>query len=85
LQVPSSYAPRMKSKRPGNPTWGKAQPLSLTAMPTSFDQFVKSLGLSPHEYIDSRPLKEWVQKNRNSKFVPVELLQTWGISVKSEV
>ena len=75
----------MKSKRPGNPTWGKAQPLSLVATPTSFDQIVKSLGLTPDEWIHSRPLKEWVQKNRNSKFVQVDLLQTWGITVKSEV
>ena len=25
------------------------------------------------------------QKNKNSKFVPVELLQTWGMTVKAEI
>ncbi|HET9696471.1 MAG TPA: hypothetical protein VFP40_06355 [Terriglobales bacterium] len=75
----------MKTKRPGNPNWGKAQVSTVPVIPTSFEQVVKALGISPHEYHESAQLKDWVSKNKNSKFVPVELLQTWGMTVKAEI
>jgi hypothetical protein len=75
----------MKTKRPGNPNWGKATASSIPILPTSFEQVVKALGIAPHEYHESAQLKDWVAKNKNNKFVPVELLQTWGMTVKAEI
>lgn len=74
----------MKTKRPGNPNWGKAHTL-LPVTQSSFELMVKALKLEPHQYHESSQLKDWVQKNRNSKFVPLELLQVWGFSVKAEI
>jgi hypothetical protein len=42
---------------------------------------VKQLKLSEKEYRNSIPLKEWAQKHKDSKYVPQELLEAWGIVV----
>jgi hypothetical protein len=39
------------------------------------------LRLSPGEYKNSTALRDWVQKNKNNKYVPSELLQVWGFKV----
>jgi len=47
---------------------------------TSFEQVVKQLRLSPHEYVSSAALKEWVRANKDEKYVPSYLLKAWGFS-----
>ncbi|HUJ94230.1 MAG TPA: hypothetical protein VLW84_03120 [Terriglobales bacterium] len=47
---------------------------------TSFDHVVKILGLSPEEYANSLPLKEWVRQNKDEKYVPTDLLKAWGFA-----
>ncbi len=47
-------------------------------MATSFEQMVKTLGLSPNEYAASARLKEWVRRNKEEKYVPSDLLEAWG-------
>lgn len=74
----------MKIKRPGNPNWGKAQTV-IPSLPSSFEMMCESLHLAPHQYHESSQLRDWVQKNKNNKFVPLELLQAWGFSVKAEI
>jgi dihydrofolate reductase len=37
--------------------------------PSSFDEVVKTLRLSPNEYEQSTQLKAWVQKNKDQKYV----------------
>jgi hypothetical protein len=49
--------------------------------PTSFDEMVRRLKLSEKEYRSSIPLKEWARKNKDSKYVPQDLLEAWGIDV----
>lgn len=66
------------SKPPSNPNWGKPGPYWKPACPTSFEEIVGTLGLSPSEYASSRELWAWVDKHRDSKYVPPELLQAWG-------
>ncbi len=46
--------------------------------PTSFDHIVAILGISPSQYKDSLPLKEWVRQNKDEKYVPPDLLKQWG-------
>ena len=50
---------------------------------TSFDRVVATLGIDPERYKDSLPLKEWVRRNKDEKYVPTELLKHWG-SVEDE-
>ena len=65
----------------GNRNWGK--PWGDTPnTPTSFDEMVRRLNLSEKEYQSSIPLKEWVQKNKDSKYVPQRLLEAWGMEAK---
>ncbi len=52
---------------------------------SSFDALVKSLGLSPDQYANSGPLKEWVAKNKDHKYVPLNLLEAWGFKAQSEI
>ena len=53
--------------------------------PTSFEQTVKAMRLSPAQYKNSVELKEWVRKNKDHKYVPLELLELWGFEVKGEL
>jgi len=46
---------------------------------TSFESVVRMLGLTPEEYVNSAPLRQWVQLNKDEKYVPTELLKTWGL------
>ena len=48
-------------------------------MATSFESVVKRLGLSPEEYESSAPLKDWVLRNMDEKYVPSDLLKAWGL------
>jgi hypothetical protein len=73
----------MTIKRRGNPNWGK--PVLLTASGLSaFESLVRYLKLSPEEYEGSITLKEWVCQNKDHRYVPVELLKAWGLTVRAE-
>ena len=45
---------------------------------TSFDHIVAILGVRPDQYKDSLPLKEWVRRTTDEKYVPPDLLEHWG-------
>jgi hypothetical protein len=65
----------------GNPNWGKPYD-EIPSTPSSFEQVVRRLRLSEKDYESSAALKDWVQKHKDSKFVPVDLLERWGFSAK---
>lgn len=70
----------------GNKNWNNPEQLAVpSSSPTSFDQMVKQLGLSPDQYESSAVLKEWVRKNKDVKYVPTALLQAWGFKVDSNL
>jgi hypothetical protein len=72
-------------KRRGNPNWGKAQPaVAESIAPTSFEEVVKKLRLCPAQYLDSQALKDWVRKNRDRKYVPLDLLEAWNLEAEGE-
>jgi hypothetical protein len=73
------------TKRRGNPNWGKPEPAVTAAAVSSFDALVKSLGLTPEQYEQSKVLKDWVRVNKDHKYVPQDLLLAWGFPVKSEI
>lgn len=73
------------AKRRGNPNWGKPEPAMSGVSVSSFDAMVKSLGLLPDQYANSGPLREWVLKNKDHKYVPLNLLEVWGFKAQSEI
>ena len=73
------------AKRRGNPNWGKPEPIVLGVSVTSFEAVVQSLGLSPDQYQNSTTLRDWVQRNKDHKYVPLNLLEAWGFKAQSEI
>jgi len=70
-------------KKRGNSHWGKPNLNEGShAGPSSFEEIVKRLSLSPDEYEHSAQLKAWVQKNKDQKYVPPNLLQAWNMREK---
>jgi hypothetical protein len=73
------------AKKRGNPNWGKPE---VNVIPytgvSSFEEVVRMLRLSPGEYEGSIQLKAWVQRNKDQKYVPLNLLQAWGVEVKGD-
>jgi hypothetical protein len=72
------------AKKRGNPNWGKPEVSVRYTGASSFEEVVKKLRLSPAEYEGSMQLKDWVQKNKDQKYVPSNLLQAWGVEVKGD-
>jgi len=72
-------------RKRGNPKWGTGVFQPSKVEPSSFEQAVKTLKLRPEEYTSSPELKKWVHKNKDHKYVPLELLAAWGFEPKSEV
>jgi len=71
--------------RRGNPNWTKPQLLSVGApKPSTFDETVRRLRLSPDQYETSDALREWARENKDQKYVPLDLLEAWGFIVDSE-
>ena len=67
------------SKR-GNRNWGK--PLHpIPTLLTEFDIEVARLGLARLDYVTSRDLRRWCERNRNRVYVPEWLLKEWGMLV----
>ena len=61
------------------------QDLRITPQGSSaFEHVVRRLGLTPSEYASSAPLKEWVRRNKNHKYVPSYLLDLWSLDVDDE-
>jgi hypothetical protein len=70
-----------KLRKKGNPNWGKTY-IDIPNMPTSFEGMVRRLKLSEEDYRSSIPLKEWAKKHKDSKYIPQDLLEAWGIVAK---
>lgn len=65
----------------GNPDWGKALP-ALPVLPTEFEMQVRRLRLAERDYVGSRELRHWCDRNRNRFYVPEWLLKEWGFQVE---
>lgn len=72
----------LSRKRYTGQSWGSKGVLPMPEnRPTSFDEIVERMGLSPAEYESSAELKQWVLANVGQKYVPVDLLIAWGFEV----
>jgi len=54
---------------------------ALVASPSSFESLTEVLRLAPEDFQASALLKERVSRNKNYKYVPLDLLEAWGFSV----
>ncbi len=72
-------------RKRGNPNWGKPDMQAAPVVPTSFEEVVRKLWLSPADYEGSLQLKEWVRKNKDQKYIPDDLLKLWGFEVKGDL
>lgn len=72
-------------KRPANPSWGISDPFGTRFSKCDFECVTKNLGLSPEQYVSSDDLKDWVRRNKDSKYVPLDLLMAWGFTPKSKL
>lgn len=73
------------AKKRGNPNWGKPDTQAAPVVPTSFEDVVRKLRLSPADYEGSLQLKEWARKNKDQKYIPDDLLKLWGFEVKGDL
>lgn len=73
------------AKKRGNPNWGKPVAYGAPVGPTSFEEIVRKLRLSPEDYEGSLTLKEWVRKNKDQKYIPDDLLKRWDFEVKGDL
>ena len=72
-------------KRRGNPNWGKPQDaVAVNVPPTYFEETVKKLRLHHADYLRSQALKDWVRKNKDRKYVPLDLLKAWNLEAEGE-
>jgi len=55
------------------------------ASQSSFERVVEELKLSPAEYVTSAPLRDWVSRNKDQKYVPSELLKAFGFEVSTDL
>ena len=67
-------------------TWNKpGGPVSVPSGPTSFEAMARTLGLRPADYLSSVELKKWATANKDSHYVPLELLKAWGLAVDADL
>ncbi len=72
--------------RRGNPNWGKPELLGLvTPAITEFARIVREFDLKPDQYVHSSRLREWANRNKNSKYIPEFLLEAWGFEIQSTI
>jgi hypothetical protein len=50
---------------------------------SSFEGVVRALCLSPDQYAASAELRTWVERNKDVKYVPPELLAVFGLTVEA--
>ena len=75
-------APHIKQRGRGNPTWGKPSP-PIPALVTEFETQVARPRLTRSDYVVSKELKRWRDRNRNRVYVPEMLLAEWRMKVET--
>jgi len=68
----------MPSER-GNPNWCRPMIGTLPVTPPTLESVAEALGLAPKDFKGSIPLKEWANRNKDHKYVPLDLLEAWGL------
>ncbi len=56
-----------------------------TIAESDFDHMVQQLRLSPEQWARSKALRDWACKNKDSRYVPLDLLTVWGLTPTKHV
>ena len=72
-------------RKVSNAKWSKYPARQLCAKRPSFEVVVNRLHLTPKNYHTSARLKQWVRKNKDDRYVPPALLNTWGFVVNADL
>lgn len=68
-------------RKRGNPNWGK--PIApRPTLATEFEMQVRRLRLMPDTYLSSAELRTWCEENRNRRYIPEWLLDSWNMIVE---
>ena len=57
---------------------------AVPVQPPMFERVVKDLGLQRAEYTKSKELRQWVERNYHSHYVPEDLLAAFGCFLTSD-
>lgn len=71
----------------GNPRWGQVgyNPVRAPHLLTQFETLASTVGaVTLEEQRQSIRLQEFARKHRRSRYVPEELLKTWGLEVRDD-
>jgi hypothetical protein len=68
----------MGRKPKGNSNWGKSQAFP-PAEATEFEMLALRLGLTKEDYVGSKELRLWCERNNHRCYVPEWLLKEWRI------
>lgn len=75
----------MKRYNKGTEQLRRGYELVDPAKPTRFELEVERLQLTPEQYEGSAELKTWVKANKNTRYVPEELLTKWNLTVNIDL
>ena len=56
-----------------------------TVLGCSFERVVQTLHLAPEEYAGSHELRVWVRRNKSFRYVPPDVLASFGFKPGAEV
>lgn len=73
----------MSRRKPNNYFTNPASMEPPLVIASSFEEVVKALCLSPDQYAYSAELRAWVERNKDVKYVPPELLMLFGLNVEA--
>jgi hypothetical protein len=76
------------TKKRVNRNWNEREPMlpvNPATASTAFERVVLEFKLQPDEYVRSAELREWAHRNKDSRYVPEQLLKAWNFRVDSTV
>jgi len=71
----------MSKRKPNNYFTNPCRIGFPVAKESSFEEVARALCLSPEQYAGSAELRAWVERNKDVKYVPQELLAAFGLTV----
>jgi hypothetical protein len=72
-------------RKRGNPNWSKPDMQAAPVVPTSFEDVVKKLRLSPQIMKAPSNSRSGCERIKTRKYIPDDLLKLWGFEVKGDL
>jgi hypothetical protein len=72
-------------KRRGNRAWCSGIVAPVQPSVSEFERIVERLGLKPDEYVGSNELRQWAERNKDTRYIPERLLKAWRFSLRGSI